>query len=209
MKKERMTGALFDLDGVLIDTEGIYTEFWAEMGRKFNVGVENFAQKIKGCTLASILSTYFPDTSVQKEIIQYITEHERDMRYTVFDGIYALLDNLRQHGFSIAIVTSSNGRKMENLFRQLPDLQRKTDIVITDEYVTHSKPDPEGYLLAAHRLGIPIEQCYVFEDSINGLRAGRNAGAVVVGIATTNPRSAIAPLSDIVLDNTADFQPKE
>ena len=206
MKREHMTGALFDLDGVLIDSEGIYTEFWADMGRKFNVGVENFAQKIKGSTLASILPAYFPDASVQKEIIRYITEQERDMRYPLFEGIYTLLDNLRQHGFGIAIVTSSNGRKMENLFSQLPALQRKTDIVITDEDVTHSKPDPEGYLLAANRLGLPIEECYVFEDSLNGLRAGRDAGAVVVGIATTSPRSVIEPLSDIVLDNTADFE---
>lgn len=200
-----MQAALFDLDGVLIDTEGTYTEFWSAMDRDFPTGVADFAHVIKGSTLPHILQTYFPGEAVQAAIHRRLVEFERTMRYRMFDGVPELLAQLRREGLKIAMVTSSNRKKMDSVFQQLPSLQAAIDTMITDEDVTHSKPDPEGYLLAARRLGAEPSQCYVFEDSLNGLRAGRAAGAVVVGVATTNPRQVIAPLSDIVVDNTADF----
>lgn len=200
-----MQGALFDLDGVLVDTEGIYTEFWSDMDRRFPTGVAGFAQVIKGSTLTNILDTYFPDKSVQDRIVDMLKQHERDMRYRLFDGVAELLAALRQRGFRMAIVTSSNRAKMKHLFAQLPELEKAMDIVITDEDISRSKPDPEGYLLAAERLGIPAEECYIFEDSLNGLRAARAAGGVVVGVATTNPRKAVEEMSDITVDTLADF----
>lgn len=200
-----MQGALFDLDGVLVDTEGIYTEFWSDMDRRFPTGVAEFAQVIKGSTLMNILDTYFPDKSVQDRIVDMLKQHERDMRYRLFDGVAELLAALRQRGFRMAIVTSSNRAKMKHLFAQLPELEKAMDIVITDEDISRSKPDPEGYLLAAERLGIPAEECYIFEDSLNGLRAARAAGGVVVGVATTNPRKVVEEMSDITVDTLADF----
>ena len=200
-----MQGALFDLDGVLVDTEGIYTEFWSDMDRRFPTGVAGFAQVIKGSTLTDILDTYFPDKSVQDRIVDMLKQHERDMRYRLFDGVAELLAALRQRGFRMAIVTSSNRTKMKHLFAQLPELEKAMDIVITDEDISRSKPDPEGYLLAAERLGIPAEECYIFEDSLNGLRAARAAGGVVVGVATTNPRKVVEEMSDITVDTLADF----
>lgn len=193
------------MDGVLVDTEGIYTEFWSDMDRRFPTGVAEFAQVIKGSTLMNILDTYFPDKSVQDRIVDMLKQHERDMRYRLFDGVAELLAALRQRGFRMAIVTSSNRAKMKHLFAQLPELEKAMDIVITDEDISRSKPDPEGYLLAAERLGIPAEECYIFEDSLNGLRAARAAGGVVVGVATTNPRKAVEEMSDITVDTLADF----
>ena len=200
-----MQGALFDLDGVLVDTEGIYTEFWSDMDRRFPTGVAGFAHVIKGSTLTNILDTYFPDKSVQDRIVDMLKQHERDMRYRLFDGVAELLAALRQRGFRMAIVTSSNRAKMKHLFAQLPELEKAMDIVITDEDISRSKPDPEGYLLAAERIGIPAEECYIFEDSLNGLRAARAAGGVVVGVATTNPRKVVEEMSDITVDTLADF----
>lgn len=193
------------MDGVLVDTESIYTEFWSDMDRRFPTGVAGFAQVIKGSTLTNILDTYFPDKSVQDRIVDMLKQHERDMRYRLFDGVAELLVALRQRGLRMAIVTSSNRAKMKHLFAQLPELEKAMDIVITDEDISRSKPDPEGYLLAAERLGIPAEECYIFEDSLNGLRAARAAGGVVVGVATTNPRKVVEEMSDITVDTLADF----
>lgn len=193
------------MDGVLVDTESIYTEFWSDMDRRFPTGVAGFAQVIKGSTLTNILDTYFPDKSVQDRIVDMLKQHERDMRYRLFDGVAELLAALRQRGLRMAIVTSSNRAKMKHLFAQLPELEKAMDIVITDEDISRSKPDPEGYLLAAERLGIPAEECYIFEDSLNGLRAARAAGGVVVGVATTNPRKVVEEMSDITVDTLADF----
>ena len=193
------------MDGVLVDTESIYTEFWSDMDRRFPTGVAGFAQVIKGSPLTNILDTYFPDKSVQDRIVDMLKQHERDMRYRLFDGVAELLAALRQRGLRMAIVTSSNRAKMKHLFAQLPELEKAMDIVITDEDISRSKPDPEGYLLAAERLGIPAEECYIFEDSLNGLRAARAAGGVVVGVATTNPRKVVEEMSDITVDTLADF----
>ena len=63
--------------------------------------------------------------------------------------------------------------------------------LVTGSMVKRSKPDPEGYLTGAQLIGVPIEDCYVFEDSLQGLQAGMSSGATVIGLATTNSRSRL------------------
>lgn len=194
-----MRAVLFDLDGVLIDSEGVYTDFWASIDRRFPTGVDDFARVIKGTTLPDILSTYFPDGAVREEVCALLRRQEEEMEYRPFPGAVELLRSLRRAGISTAIVTSSSLRKMQGLFGQHPELDILTDALVTDEDVEHSKPHPEGYLLAAARLGADPGDCVVVEDSLAGLRAGRAAGAFVVALTTTNPHSAVAPLADAVL----------
>lgn len=191
-----LKAVLFDLDGVLIDTESIYTRFWSDIDRRYPTGVDNFALKIKGSTLPSILDRYF-DKSVHADIIGLLKADEDSMTYRAFEGVEQLLTSLRRGGIATAIVTSSNRPKMDVVFAQLPFLSRLTDTLVTDEDVTASKPDPQGYLLAAARLGADPAECVVVEDSLAGLRAGLNAGARVAGITTTNPEAIVAPLAHI------------
>lgn len=196
-------GALFDLDGVLIDSEGIYTEFWHNIDVQYPTGVENFEYVIKGNTLAAILDRYFPDANVRQYILQQLKEHERTMVYRTFDGVPEFLAALRAAGVPTAVVTSSNKVKMNHLYSMLPGFRQLFDAVITDEDVSNSKPDPEGYIKAAGQLGMKPECCVVFEDSMAGVEAGRRAGGRVVGVATTNPAERLQPLCDIVVDSVA------
>ena len=110
---KNMKAALFDLDGVLVDTEGIYTEFWSAMDRLYPTGVPGFSMVIKGSTLDTILNTYFPDKAIQDDIVARLKEFERTMPYRMFPGVPELLKRLRDRGFKIAIVTSSNLLKMK------------------------------------------------------------------------------------------------
>lgn len=197
--------ALFDLDGVLIDSEGIYTQFWAEIDRRFPTGVENFALVIKGNTLARILDTYFPDEVVRKAIYAELARHEREMVYRLFPGAERFLRELQSAGIPIAIVTSSNRIKMNHLFAELPSLAEVVDVVLTDEDVSRSKPDPEGYRKAAARFGVASERSVVFEDSLAGIEAGRRAGGRVVAIATTNPRDVLEGRGDMIVDTIDDL----
>lgn len=194
---------LFDLDGVLIDTESIYTRFWDDINLRYPTGIDNFALHIKGSTLTTILDKYFPDPAVQDELRRLLRENEENMPYVLFDGASDVLSRLRSAGIAIAIVTSSNRVKMDHVFAAIPELAEKIETLVTDEDVTISKPDPQGYLLAASRLGVGPESFVVVEDSISGLEAGRRAGGKVIGIATTNPRSRIEPLADFVVDTVA------
>ena len=186
--------ALFDLDGVIVDSEGLYTIFWNSIEQIYPTGIPDFAHAIKGTTIGKILSNY-PSDQIRDDILDRLHRYEREeMAYTVYPGVLDFVRGLRDCGISTAIVTSSDDVKMGYLFKQLPQLRYMFDIVITGTMVSRSKPDPEGYLLAASRLGCDPADCWVFEDSLQGLEAGRRAGARVVALATTNPHSRIAPL---------------
>ena len=201
---DRKVAVLFDLDGVLIDSEGLYTEFWAKIGREFNVPSPTFAADIKGTTLKSILN-YFPGDELKATILQRIHDFEDTMEYRLFAGVAEFLTSLKRAGIPTAIVTSSDEVKMSCLYAQLPVVREMVDVVIDASMVTRSKPDPQGYLLAAEKLGIPAEDCYVFEDSIQGLEAGRRAGATVIGLATTNSVEQVEPLCDYLLPSFVGF----
>lgn len=193
---------LFDLDGVLIDSEGLYTEFWAKIGRDFNMPSPTFAYDIKGTTLKSILNN-FPGEELKSAVMQRIHDFENTMQYRMFDGVEQFLTHLHDAGIPTAIVTSSDEVKMGYLFDQLPALRDMVTIVIDASMVTRSKPDPQGYLLAAEKLGVAPEDCFVFEDSLQGLEAGRRAGATVIGLATTNSAEQVKPLCDYLLPSFA------
>ena len=195
--------ALFDLDGVLIDTEGVYTDFWASIGREYGCKT-SFANDIKGTTLTNILMTYFPDLTIREEITSKIHDFEEKMQYRVFDGVLDFLTSLKKAEFKIAIVTSSDNTKMSFLELQQSNLISLFDVVVTGSMVAKSKPDPEGYILAAKLLDIDISKCFVFEDSIQGVEAGARSGATVIGVATTNSRDKLHPYADAVIDNFVD-----
>lgn len=200
--------ALFDLDGVLIDSESIYTVFWNRMNELFPTGIDNFAYVIKGTTLPQILDRYFPDPKVQAELRVYLKKQEAEMVYRIFPGVERFLRALKEKGIPTAIVTSSNDAKMKVLFDSLPGFRDYFDVVVTDTDVTRSKPDPQGYVLAAERLGVPSEHCVVFEDSRAGLEAGRRAGGKVVAVATTLTHEDIAGCGDIVIDSFEELTPE-
>lgn len=200
--------ALFDLDGVLIDSESIYTVFWNRMNELFPTGIDNFSYVIKGTTLPQILDRYFPDPKVQAELRVYLKKQEAEMVYRIFSGVERFLKALKEKGIPTAIVTSSNDAKMKVLFDSLPGFRDYFDVVVTDTDVTRSKPDPQGYMLAAERLGVPSEHCVVFEDSRAGLEAGRRAGGKVVAVATTLTHEDIAGCGDIVIDSFVELTPE-
>lgn len=203
-----MHAALFDLDGVLVDTETLYTRIWDDIVRIYPTGIDNFAYKIKGNTLEKILSTYFPDPDTSRDIVRILREREDAMEYELFDGVAEFLAELNECGIPAAIVTSSGDAKMQRLFASLTGFRECFAAVITDSDVTHSKPHPEGYLLAATRLGADPHDCIVFEDSYAGIEAGKAAGAKVVGLATTNPRETLIDKADHVIDSFAGVSAK-
>lgn len=192
--------ALFDLDGVLVDTEPVYTEIWRDIECAYPTGIENFALKIKGNTLERILDRYYPEEKVRRNVCRMLDERERDMAYPIFEGVMEFLEDLAACDVPSVIVTSSNDAKMNRLAAREPRFRSFFAAIVTDSCVTHSKPHPEPYLVGASRLGVDAAECIVFEDSFAGMEAGRAAGAAVVGLATTNPRESIVGKADAVID---------
>lgn len=199
--------ALFDFDGVLMDTESQYSRFWDETGRKF-VNIEGFGSIIKGQTLKQIFAKHFAGYSEEelRAIEDAINDFEKEMTYEFIPGAREFLLELKKAGIPTAIVTSSNNTKMSQVYKVHPQLHTMVDAILTSEHFTRSKPDPECFLKGMEVLGGTPGTTVVFEDSIHGLTAARAAGAYVVGLATTNSRETIEPLCDMVLDDFTDIE---
>lgn len=187
---DNIKGVLFDLDGVLLDTEGIYTEFWSCIDRAFPTGVERFAHVIKGSNLESILNMYFAREK-HAEIVAMLNDFQRDMEYRFFPGALELLELLRDRAIPCALVTSSDSKKMDAVYGAHPTFRDYFAAVVTGEMVSEPKPSAECYKLGAKLLGVAIEDCLVVEDSLNGINAGVAGGARVAAIATTLPEATI------------------
>lgn len=196
---KQLKAALFDLDGVVFDTEPQYTIFWGSQCRLYHPEHPGLEQEIKGSTLTQIYDRWFSGALVKEQpvITQRLDAFEAQMTYEYIDGLETLIADLHAHGVKTAVVTSSNVPKMESVYRKQPQFKTLFDAILTSEDFEYSKPHPDCYMKGAARFGASPAECVVFEDSFNGLKAGRAAGMHVVGLATTNTPEAIAPLSDI------------
>ena len=197
--------ALFDLDGVLIDSETLYTRFWENVGKVHKLPSPTFAYDIKGTTLDDILTTYFPEPEVRQSVDRLLHKFENEIVYPVFPGALEFVDSLRGRGLKTVIVTSSDNKKMDFLFAQHPDFASHFDAIVTAADVTHSKPHPEPYLVGAAKAGADAKECLVFEDSFQGLEPGRRAGCRVIGLSTTNSAEAIEGKADMVVGSLGEL----
>ena len=197
--------ALFDLDGVLIDTESQYSTFWKEIGRRFVPQNTNFADDIKGHSLVSIFSEYFPTTELQSEIEKSLLAFEKQMHYTYMNGAEEIVRKIKSHGGITAVVTSSDQNKMTCVYKEHPDMPQLFDKVFTAEDSSQSKPAPDCYLNAASFFKADISKCIIFEDSLNGLISARDSGGKVVGLCTTLPKETVAAHSDIIINNLSEI----
>ena len=190
--------ALFDLDGVILDTEGSYTAFWDDYGSR-HFSEKDFGLKIKGQTLVKILDDYFPEENERKSITDAINDFERKMSYPFVPGVENYIKSLKSNGIRTAVVTSSNLLKMENVYRCHPGFKEMFDIILTSEDFSESKPSPYCYLKAMKLFGAGPENCVVFEDSLAGLQAARASGAFVTALTTTNPEEVVRNYADLVI----------
>lgn len=204
----KIEAALFDLDGVLVDTEAQYTDFWKRVGKVYYPDDPDFAVRIKGQALENIFSQYFPDSpDVQKQLREDLSAFEAQMNYTFMPGAGAFVRALRREGVRTAVVTSSDRWKMAQLLKQHPGFDDLFDRLFTAEDAERSKPAPDCYLNAMSFFGTAPEACVVFEDSLNGLKAARASGAAVVGLSTTLPQETVARYSDYVMADFTDITP--
>lgn len=206
MDKTKTIAALFDFDGVVMDTESQYTIYWNEIGRKYHPDIENFGLLVKGQTLSQIYDRFFKGMEAeQAEITKGLNKFESEMKYEYVSGVVDFMKELREKGVKTAIVTSSNEKKMTNVYSVHPELKNLVDRILTAEMFTRSKPAPDCFLLGAEVFGTVADNCVVFEDSFHGLQAGKAAGMKVVGLSTTNSKEAIIGKCDMVIPDFTDF----
>lgn len=184
---EKITCLLFDMDGVMLDTESQYDIFWKRIGKEYNIGISNFEKKIKGTTLPGILKKYFSDLPSEEteKLIAELDKFESQMEFYEIAGSVDFVKRVKAEGFKVGLVTSSTNTKMIGVNKN-KHFDTLFDTLVTASQVEHGKPNPECYLLAAKKLSVNSEQCLVFEDSFAGITAAKAAGMDVIGLATTH-----------------------
>lgn len=175
--------AVFDMDGLMFDTERVGRDAWIQIGQQFGLdNLDEVNNRCLGCNQArcrEIFEEEFGgklslDTMLQmaKPIIaQYYAEHGMPCK----DGLQELLEYLKSHDMKIAMATSSNREDAEcNL--KMAGLRDYFDALICGDMIKKSKPDPDIYLTAARTLGVQPEECIGLEDSRNGIKSVAAAG---------------------------------
>jgi beta-phosphoglucomutase len=188
---ENFKGALFDLDGVIVDTAKYHFLAWrrlaGELGFKFT---EQHNERLKGVSRMRSLDILLEIGRVslsEEEKLRlaedknrwYVTYIQQMDASEILPGAREYLNQLRHKGIKIALGSASKNAPMilENL-----DITDLFDVIIDGNKTTKAKPDPEVFLLGAKGIGIPPAQCIVFEDAQAGVEAGKSAGMRVVGI---------------------------
>ena len=194
--------ALFDLDGVVFDTEPQYTAFWSTVFARYYPNEPQLATCIKGQTLTWIYERYFADKpDLQNEITAELNTFEHNIQFEYVLGFEDFIAQLHQLNVNTAVVTSSNKEKMQQVYDQHPNFKALFDHVFTAEDFAKSKPDPYCYLLGASYFGVEPAECVAFEDSVNGFKSVMSAGMPLVGLATSNSVEVINQYTKVIIPN--------
>ena len=185
--KDTITAVLFDMDGLVLDTEKLYTRFWQEaanalgypMTKEQALGMRSLN---RGVGLAKMQSYFGPEVDYDKirnkriELMDAFVEQEG---VTLKPGIHELLAYLKEHGIKTAIATSSPLERTL-LYLGSVGLEQSFDELVSGYMVEKGKPEPDIYLYAAEKLGVKPSECMVLEDSPAGILAAHRAGCLPV-----------------------------
>ena len=180
-------GAIFDMDGLLFDTERLYQESWLVIAREWGIipdpAFPTAVCGTSGAHMRDVVREHYPEVDAEAYIQACLSRVAHILETDVPEkpGIHELLTYLHAQGVKIAVASSSLAHVVENNLRNA-GVWEYFDAVVTGEQVKRGKPEPDIFLEAAKRLGLHPEECYVFEDGINGTRAGLAAGCATVMI---------------------------
>lgn len=185
---------LFDMDGVVIDTESAVTVFWERLAARHGVTLtpEDFDSTIYGRPLGRTLDALFPHlTSDERAAVSAeALDYETNQTYIAMPGVIDLLRALKANDIPAALVTSGERFKVAEVFRQL-EIGDLFSAVVTAEDIPVGKPHPACYQLGAKRLNVPAARCVSFEDSISGVQAAIAAGTHCIGVRPARTASAL------------------
>ena len=202
---------IFDLDGVIVDTAHYHFLAWQRLAKELGVEfTEEDNERLKGVSrmrsmeiimeLGDItLSPHEKEKLANKKNTWFVDYVERMVPEEIFPGVKLLIVKLREKGIKVGLASSSKNAKT---VLQLLRIQNEFDAIVDGTMITHSKPDPEIFLLAAKKLGVDPKDCLVFEDAEAGVEAAVAAGMRCVGIGIYDQLHK----ADKILKKTGEFE---
>jgi len=207
--------ALFDMDGVLLDSAPWHFQSWMEWARRHDVTLteEDFQNQF-GRTNREILPALLGRALSEEEILRHTEEKESLYRDRIrgqarpLPGLESLIQSLAGAGWRLAVASSGPRANVEFILDELhlrPFFRAST----CAEDTRFGKPNPEVFLLAAAKLETPPERCVVVEDSLHGLRAARAAGMKCLAITTTHSPEELHGAADRIIASFEDVTPRD
>lgn len=200
---------IFDMDGVLFDTERVLKDCWIKTAKEMNFSIgEEELRQMRGAS-AAFCNTLFQKwyegkvdyKKARARRSQYLAEYIDLHSIPEKKGLKELLNYLKQQNIPFAIATSTERKRASEYW----EMAKITDLIsasVCGDEVTNSKPDPEIFLTAAKKLHVPIQDCMVVEDSINGLKAARASGSFSCMVPDLTPYSEdLKPICDFVCED--------
>ncbi len=180
-------GVLFDMDGVVLDTEKLYTRFWQEAAQFFGYPMTKeqalgMRSLNRGAGVAQMQSYFGKDVdyeAIRNKRMELMDAFVAVEGVEIKLGIHELLDYLDEKGLKRAIATSSPLERTK-LYLSSVNLEKRFDELVSGYMVEKGKPEPDIYLYAASKLGLKPEECLVLEDSPTGIIAAHRAGCIPV-----------------------------
>lgn len=181
----KYTGAIFDMDGILFDTERVYQQTWHEIAAELGTKLDSsFLKAITGTSgehMHQVIEEYFQVSNgadIAKECMGRVRE-KLSVHVPMKEGVCEILAFFQKKGMPIAVASSSLPQQIEANLIKAGIADYFSEIVSGTE-VEHGKPAPDIFLCAARRIGCKPEECFVFEDSENGVKAGHAAGCATI-----------------------------
>lgn len=178
-----MKTVIFDMDGLMFDTESVFVKAWDYAGEKIGVGKAGYmVLKTLGMNIAmsrevwlSEFGDAYDEQELRKHTKDFLNEYYYNNRVPVKKGLYPLLEYLKKNGYRLAVASSSPRWEVE---KQLKDAEvfEYFERIVCGDMVEKSKPEPEIYLKACELLDEKPQNCFALEDSKNGLLSAYRAG---------------------------------
>ncbi len=192
-------GILFDMDGVLVDSEKFICEAAIQMFTEFGVHAnpEDFIPFV-GCGenkyIGGVAEKYGLKIDLEREKIRTYTIYGEMVKGKLnpLNGVSQFIELCRNEGLKMAVATSADRMKMEINLKEIGIPASAFDATIDGTEVNHKKPNPEIFVKAAMKLGLKPEECLVVEDAINGIEAGKAAGCKCLALTTSFSASELA-----------------
>jgi len=199
-------GAIFDWDGVIIDSSGYHEESWELLAKQENKTLPpGYFKKAFGKKNEDIIPEVLKWTQEKKEIQRLSGLKEKLYRQIMSDrgisplrGVKPFLKMLHKNKIPCCVGSSTPRLNIATAL-ELLGLEDYFPLIIAAEDVSKGKPDPQVFLLAARRLNLAPAQCIVFEDALAGIQAAKAGGMKVVAVTTTHPASELTE-ADLVVD---------
>lgn len=205
----KIRGAIFDMDGVVVDNHRYHFAAWMVFAEKHNFTLDEqiYRDNYNGKTNVDLFRMIFGDISQVR--IRELTDEKEGLYKSLYrehmlahTGLIEFLDYLQAHKIRIALGTSAPTQNVDFTLDTLK-LRAYFPVIVDGPQVQRGKPDPQVYQLCCYKMGLEPRDCVVFEDSLAGLESGLLAGCHVVGVATSHkPYELEGKTNKIIFDFT-------